>query len=141
MGIKTKSIFQQPEVDDGLRILITRFYPRGIKKGNFDYWMQELSPSTELLTSYKTGICDWNTFKHSFLNQMANNIDSLEALYVLHEQSVHTDMTLLCYEKNGTPCHRHLIRDLVEYPDYLDSFKSKNTDNKKRIPISRLITY
>ncbi|MGH9997206.1 MAG: DUF488 family protein, N3 subclade, partial [Nitrososphaeraceae archaeon] len=36
--IKTKSIYVKKEDIDGTRILITRFYPRGIRKENFDRW-------------------------------------------------------------------------------------------------------
>jgi hypothetical protein len=40
MAVKTKSIFKPAEENDGIRILITRYYPRGIKTGHFDYWIK-----------------------------------------------------------------------------------------------------
>jgi len=43
--IKTKSIYDKKELSDGTRILITRYYPRGIGKEKFDRWYRELSPS------------------------------------------------------------------------------------------------
>jgi uncharacterized protein YeaO (DUF488 family) len=51
--IKTKSIYDPKEENDGIRILITRYWPRGIKKGHFDKWYKELSPSRDLLKRYK----------------------------------------------------------------------------------------
>ena len=33
--IKTKSIYDPKEENDGIRILITRYWPRGIKKRTF----------------------------------------------------------------------------------------------------------
>ena len=54
MVIKTKSIYEPSEEnDDGIRVLITRFYPRGIKKKKFDCWIRELSPSGDLLNNYQ----------------------------------------------------------------------------------------
>lgn len=53
MVIKTKSIYEPSEEnDDGTRVLITRFCPRGIKKNKFDCWIRELSPSGDLLNNY-----------------------------------------------------------------------------------------
>src|SRR5438034_3759422 len=49
----TKSIFQPRVKDDGIRILISRFYPRGIERTHFHEWALSLSPSPELLFSYK----------------------------------------------------------------------------------------
>ena len=34
--IRTKSIYDPKEESDGIRILITRYWPRGIKKEHFD---------------------------------------------------------------------------------------------------------
>jgi len=36
--IKTKSIYDSIENSDGTRILITRYWPRRIKKEKFDKW-------------------------------------------------------------------------------------------------------
>ena len=51
--IRTKSIYDPKEESDGIRILITRYWPRGIKKEHFDKWYKELSPSRGLLKKYK----------------------------------------------------------------------------------------
>lgn len=48
--IKTKRAFEQAEKSDGLRILVDRLWPRGIKKEvlAIDERFKEISPSTEL---------------------------------------------------------------------------------------------
>jgi uncharacterized protein YeaO (DUF488 family) len=114
MSVRTKSIFQPRESDDGLRVLITRYYPREVKKDHFDEWVQQLPPSPALLFKYKQGECDWNGFKINFLLELRDNVDSLDALYALNDAMKTTDITLLCYEKDRQPCHRHLVRDLIE---------------------------
>ena len=142
MGVKTKSIFKPAEEDDGIRILITRYYPRGIKTDHFDYWIQALSPSPTLLQRYKQGRYDWEAFKSSFLWELWNNIDSLETIYALNSllRSL-VNITLLCYEKEGNPCHRHLVRELIETPKNLESYlMSKNTNDHKRSQVITLIS-
>jgi uncharacterized protein YeaO (DUF488 family) len=32
LGIKVKRIYESPEPDDGLRILVKRLWPRGVRK-------------------------------------------------------------------------------------------------------------
>jgi uncharacterized protein YeaO (DUF488 family) len=141
MMIKTKSIFSQPEEDDGLRILITRFYPRGVKSDHFDYWVRELSPSSELLASYKNDNCSFDDFKMQFLKEIKNNLESLEALHALNFESKVQNITLLCYEKQGNPCHRHFVRDLVEKPQLLTSFfEPIDTNYHEGTPVTKEIT-
>ncbi len=119
MALRTKSIYEPVEEEDGLRVLITRFYPRGVKKDRFDEWVQVLSPSPELLFSYRDGKKDWEGFRMSFITELSDNVDSLEAIQALNEASKTENVTLLCYERSGNPCHRHLVRDIVETPSLI----------------------
>lgn len=138
--IRTKSIYQPREEDDGIRILITRFYPRGVKKDHFDYWIRELAPSQSLLKSYKEGERNWPDFKLAFLSELRDNIDSLEIIQALNQHITNNNVTLLCYEKDGTPCHRHMVRDIVENPRLLDSFfEPKDTDHHETSSVLILI--
>lgn len=120
MGVRTKSIFQPTEAEDGYRILITRFYPRGIPKERFNEWAFTLSPSPELLFAYREGRIDWDTFAREFIIQLSKEAGCVEAIQTLHELSQTEDITLLCFEKDGNPCHRHLVRDIVEKPELLN---------------------
>lgn len=119
MAVRTKSIYKPADAEDGYRILITRFYPRGVPSKSFDEWTTTLSPNPELLFAYKQGKIDWNIFAHEFLNQLRNDVSCLEAIQTLHELSASEDITLLCFEKDGNPCHRHLVRDVIEHPEVL----------------------
>jgi uncharacterized protein YeaO (DUF488 family) len=112
LAVKTKSIYEPPSPQDGVRILVTRFYPRGVKKGRFDRWDKRLSPSRELVLSYKAGRIGWKKFSLSFLREMKSQ-DSATAIEDLMSLSKHGDVTLLCYEKEGENCHRQLLKRLV----------------------------
>ena len=110
--IRMKSIYAAKTKEDGRRILITRYYPRGVKKEHFDDWIRELAPSKELLKQYKEGKISWNKFEKKFLIQM-NDEESAMKLQVLSTQAKKEPITLLCYEKNNHECHRHLVYDLL----------------------------
>ena len=110
--IKTKSIYEPKSKGDGLRVLITRYYPRGVKKEHFDEWRRELAPSRELLKCYKNGEINWKKFEKKFLKQM-NEQDSKKTIKTLANMAKNNSVTLLCYEKKESNCHRYLIHDLV----------------------------
>ena len=60
--IRTKSIYAPTDQEDGLRILITRFYPRGVRRERYDVWIRSLAPSADLLKRYKNTEINWNDF-------------------------------------------------------------------------------
>ena len=114
--IRTKSIYEPKEELDGLRILITRFYPRGIKKTHFDFWKKELAPSKQLLKDYKTKKKTWEEFTESFQSELKDQKESIETIKELKIKNKSNNITLLCYEKEGETCHRHLLKKIIENP-------------------------
>lgn len=132
--IKTRSIYAPADENDGFSVLITRFYPRGIRREKYDEWLRELAPSRELLKRYKAGEINWEGFLTELLSELRNNDDSTDAIRMLNTKSNMQDITLLCYEKDGLPCHRHLIKELVGNPSMLASnFMPKNTSDHEDV--------
>ena len=129
LAVKTKSVYEPAEPGDGVRVLITRYYPRGVKKDRFDRRIVALSPSRDLLSSYRRGETNWGQFGVSFLEEMRSNPDSLDAIRSLHELSRVGDVTLLCYERSGLRCHRQLVRDVVAEPGLLLSGSAEAKGN------------
>lgn len=48
--IKIKRVYEDPEAEDGYRVLVDRLWPRGMKKGylKYDVWEKDITPSPEL---------------------------------------------------------------------------------------------
>jgi len=48
--IKTKRVYEPPEPDDGLRILVDRVWPRGLSRQRVaaDLWLRDIAPSDAL---------------------------------------------------------------------------------------------
>jgi uncharacterized protein YeaO (DUF488 family) len=113
--IKTKSIYDSIENSDGTRILITRYWPRGIKKEKFDKWYKDLSPSKNLLKDYKEGRIDFQLFQRLFRNEIIKNKNVIDICQNIAKEAFNgKEFTLLCYEKDESNCHRKLIRKLCE---------------------------
>lgn len=140
--IKTKSIYKSKEYGDGTRILITRFYPRGVKKTHFDRWTRELAPSAELLRKYKNQNITWEDFMMSFKLELQENDDSLQIIRALNSRSNRSHITLLCYEPEGTPCHRHLLKEIIKDPNLLSTdFMPEYTDDHKGRSVEKHVTH
>jgi len=120
VAVMTKSIFEPKETADGYRILITRFYPRGVQRAHFDEWIRALSPHPDLLFACKQGKIAWDSFRNLLISQLKNDPEALDAILFLHDWSRTHDVTLLCYEKAGKPCHRHIIQDVINNPRLLE---------------------
>lgn len=49
-GFRVKRVYDEPDADDGRRVLVDRLWPRGLKKSEarIDEWAKDVTPSTEL---------------------------------------------------------------------------------------------
>lgn len=102
-----------------MRCLITRYHPRGIKKDRYNRWLKELSPSPKLLSDYREGRVDWDRFKENLISELKSNSESLNAINSLRKQAKLDNVTLLCYEKDDKPCHRYIVKELIDKPEEL----------------------
>jgi len=114
LTLHTKSIYDDKTSSDGIRILITRFYPRGVKKERFDLWIRDASPTPNLLKEYKKGLIVWPEFSKRFRKQLTSLEESKAAIDRLAELSKSADITLLCYEREGENCHRTIVKSRLE---------------------------
>lgn len=50
MPFRIKRVYDTPAKADGIRVLVDKLWPRGLKKtdAKLDLWMKEVAPSTEL---------------------------------------------------------------------------------------------
>ena len=111
--IKTKCIYGPKEESDGLRVLVTRYYPRGVKKTHFDIWDRNLAPSKELLLDWKEGKLTEQDYTDRFVAEMQNETSQRDILNFAEKARSET-ITLLCFEKeDGSFCHRHILKKMI----------------------------
>jgi uncharacterized protein YeaO (DUF488 family) len=109
------SVYDPPSVEPaGLRVLITRRWPRGIRKERIDVWLKDAAPSGELLDAYQHGGLGWGDFEMRYRAEILDERPSvLEELR--HLDGEHGRITLLCVERipPAEHCHRLLLLDLL----------------------------
>ena len=71
-----------------------------------------LSPSWKLLNDYKDGGIGWAQYTERFRREM--NCDLCrEEMKRIWDLSQTKDVFLVCYEKPGENCHRHILIELI----------------------------
>ncbi len=70
-----KRIYDPPEPDDGLRYLVERLWPRGMKKESVkvDAWLKEVAPSPQLRTWFSHDPAKWKEFQRRYFAELNNN--------------------------------------------------------------------
>ncbi|MHB8568104.1 MAG: DUF488 domain-containing protein [Nitrososphaerales archaeon] len=124
MPVKTKSIYEKREDSDGIRVLVSRFYPRGVKRSHFDSWIRDASPEANLLKDYRNKLINWRVFSTKFRRQLKSSQSSKEAIERIAKWSKSETVTLLCYEKEGEKCHRHIVKSIVDRKHITKDHKS-----------------
>lgn len=73
---------------------------------------KKLAPTFEIFNAWKTGEINDFEYTSKFRKEVLGNLDKLyikEALAAFGEEII-----LLCYEKSGDFCHRHIVADWIE---------------------------
>jgi uncharacterized protein YeaO (DUF488 family) len=82
MKIKIKRVYEQPEEEDGTRILVDRLWPRGLtkEKARVDLWLKEIAPSTELRKWFAHDPEKWTEFQTRYKAELKKNAEQLTLL-------------------------------------------------------------
>lgn len=92
MTFRIKRVYDKPAKSDGLRVLVDRLWPRGVKKADarLDRWMKEIAPSQELRKWFGHEPERFVEFKRRFRKEL-----SKEALAELRKLGKGRTVTLL----------------------------------------------
>lgn len=104
-NITTKSFLEKKERRDGVRICVMRRFKPDY---DFDLWMPKLAPTEKLLIDYVKNKCiSWKLFSQRYRRQvLAENTKQIKLIVHLSRFS---NVTLVCWEKLASQCHRSLI--------------------------------
>ncbi len=116
--VRTKRWNDAREPDDGYRLLVCRYRPRGVprEEETWDAWCKALAPSEELhAAAYgKTGeVLPWDEYVRRFREEMSRQrfwIEGFAARVKAGER-----ITILCSSAcvDAARCHRTLVREMI----------------------------
>jgi uncharacterized protein YeaO (DUF488 family) len=80
--IKLKRAYDRASRDDGVRYLVERLWPRGIKKTELqlDGWLREVAPSPALRKWFGHDPEKWPRFRQRYFSELKAHQQSLEPL-------------------------------------------------------------
>ena len=117
--IKTKRWNDPAEADDGFRLLVCRYRPRGLRKQDetWDAWQKDLGPSRELHAAFygKHGPpIGWEEYRRRYLKEMKSQSEAIGEL--ARRVAEGETVTLLCSTActDASRCHRTLLAGLIE---------------------------
>lgn len=111
--VKTKSVYEPKGPGDGLRLLVTTYWPRGVAKAAVDRWCKALGTAPELIKLWKADSISWDEFAESYIAELSTTAAS-EAFSELKEIVKGGSVTLLCVCKDGARCHRGILKELLD---------------------------
>jgi uncharacterized protein YeaO (DUF488 family) len=128
MPIHTRRWNDPPHPNEGLRLLITRYRPRGVSKADetWDQWLPKLGPSKELLADFKTTSSTpvgWTSYRRRYLQEQRANQELIADL--AKRVAAGETITLICSSActRESRCHRSLLKELIDAE--MESTRSK----------------
>lgn len=119
MPIRTRRWNDPGSPGDGVRVLVCRYRPRGVRKEDetWHVWRPDLGPSRELHAAFwgKTGPpIGWDEYRRRYLAEMAQRETEVEEIAALLRKA--QTVTLLCSSAcvDEQRCHRTLLAALLE---------------------------
>jgi uncharacterized protein YeaO (DUF488 family) len=85
LDVRLKRAYLPPSPEDGVRVLVDRLWPRGVRKADaaIDRWLKEIAPSTDLRRWFGHDPRRWDEFRRRYRAELSRNADLLNELRAL----------------------------------------------------------
>ncbi len=92
--LKLKRVYERTEASDGIRFLVERLWPRGMKKEelHMQAWLKDVAPSDSLRRWFGHDPVKWSEFQKRYRAELDDNPNAWEPIL---EASERGDVTLL----------------------------------------------
>jgi uncharacterized protein YeaO (DUF488 family) len=116
MAVAVKRVYEDASPADGVRVLVDRLWPRGLRKEEaaVKFWLRDVAPSTELRQWFHTNPEAWGLFRKRYLKELASPAGSaaVEKLHDLAEGN--RALTLLYASRNQERNNATVLKELLE---------------------------
>lgn len=114
MSVRVRRVYEPPEPDDGVRVLVDRLWPRGLSKdaAHVDEWPKALTPSTELRRWYHAGEGSYEEFADRYEAEL-DAPEASELLSHVRELTTKGPVTLLTASKDPERSHAAVLLRLL----------------------------
>ncbi|WP_431995526.1 DUF488 domain-containing protein [Streptomyces griseoflavus] len=115
MSVRVRRVYEPPEPDDGLRVLVDRLWPRGLAKdaARVDEWPKGLTPSTELRRWYHGDGGSYEEFRERYEAELAAP-EAAGLLDRVRDRARRGTVTLLTASRDTGHSHAEVLARLLE---------------------------
>jgi uncharacterized protein YeaO (DUF488 family) len=111
-NIRLKRAYAQPSSNDGVRVLVDRLWPRGVKKVDaaIDQWMKDIAPSSELRRWFAHDPLRWKGFQRRYKQELKQHQKQINELRTLARRG---PITLIFAARDEEHNEAVVLRDLL----------------------------
>src|SRR5580704_4886819 len=93
LDVRLKRAYSPPSPEDGVRVLVDRLWPRGVRKADaaIDRWAKEVAPSTKLRRWFGHDPSRWEEFRRRYKAELSHNAVLMNELRAIAQKG---DLTL-----------------------------------------------
>jgi uncharacterized protein YeaO (DUF488 family) len=112
--IKVKRVYEGKESGDGVRILVDRLWPRGLRSADagIDEWMKEIAPSDGLRKWFAHDPGKWSEFKRRYEEELSAPEKS-KPLERIAKLAARGNVTLLYGAKDTERNNAKVLEELI----------------------------
>lgn len=113
MPIQLKRAFDAPSQSDGLRVLVERLWPRGVKKSDLklDEWVKDIAPTTALRKWYNHQPDKWPEFQRRYKEELSAQSDAVESFVAAIESQT---VTFIYAAKDENRNSAYVLKDYLK---------------------------
>lgn len=111
--LKTKRAYEDAQRGDGIRFLVDRLWPRGIKKEELQMnaWLKDVAPSPELRRWFGHDPARWQEFQQRYRAELETNPEAWEPILEAARQG---EVTLLYSARDTEHNSALLLKSFLE---------------------------
>jgi uncharacterized protein YeaO (DUF488 family) len=114
--VKTKRVYDEVGKDDGIRVLVDRLWPRGLKKESIKIklWLKQIAPSNELRKWFSHDPSRWRGFCKRYKQELIRDEEKKKTLMHLVEIAGSEDFTLVYGAKDKEHNNAQALKEFIE---------------------------
>ncbi|HVU08803.1 MAG TPA: DUF488 family protein [Verrucomicrobiae bacterium] len=110
---RIKRVYDPPAADDGLRFLVDRLWPRGVKKEALHAtgWLKEVAPGPPLRQWFGHEAAKWTEFRRRYRAELQKNPSAWQPLLDAAQKN---NVTLLFAARDMKINHAAVLKEFLE---------------------------
>ena len=134
--IRLKRAYEPAGAQDGVRVLVDRLWPRGLRKDQVaaDLWLKEAAPSDALRRWFGHDPRRWERFRATYRTELARHADLLELLDGLRRRR---PVTLIYGARDEAHNQAVVLREVLEERGFAGPRRRRPPQGSRTKPVIR----